>query len=211
MVAVRVDLIARAADVLAETDDDPTAVRVLAAARGVFTEVGLRAATMDDVAARAGLGRATVYRKFSTKDALVEAVLLAEMRAYLQRLHAVTGPDVGDVAAQVVEGFVTTLQFMREESLLSAVVDLDGDWGLAYFTRLSGPVIAAARQYLAGRVREAQQDGHVDADVDPDQAAEVLVRLCHSLQLAPDGVIPYHDHDAAREFARSVLVPMVVR
>jgi AcrR family transcriptional regulator len=47
--------------------------RVLAAARDLFAERGL-AVTLDDVAARAGLGVGTVYRRFSSRDALVDAL-----------------------------------------------------------------------------------------------------------------------------------------
>jgi AcrR family transcriptional regulator len=47
--------------------------KVLEAAREVFAEQGLTAG-IDDVAARAGVGKATVYRCWPTKDALVAAV-----------------------------------------------------------------------------------------------------------------------------------------
>lgn len=47
--------------------------RILVAARELFAERGL-AATLDDVARRAGLGVGTVYRRFPSRDALVEAL-----------------------------------------------------------------------------------------------------------------------------------------
>src|SRR4051794_1873565 len=47
--------------------------RVLAAAAEVFTEHGLDA-TIPQVAARAGVGKATVYRSFPTKADLVRAL-----------------------------------------------------------------------------------------------------------------------------------------
>ncbi len=48
--------------------------RVLAAARIEFAEHGLDA-LIPDVAARAGVGKGTVYRHFPTKEALVQALL----------------------------------------------------------------------------------------------------------------------------------------
>src|SRR3954469_20768899 len=50
--------------------------KVLAAARAVFSEHG-RDAQMDDVARRAGVGVGTVYRHFPTKEALIEALMVA--------------------------------------------------------------------------------------------------------------------------------------
>lgn len=201
-------LIARAADALAGAEGDPSARRTLDAARAAFDDAGVRATTMEDVARRAGLGRATVYRKFATKDALVEAVMLDDLRSYLQRLEQVMDA-AGPLAEQVVEGYVATLRWVREESLLRVVVERDGDWGMRYFTVAAGPVLATARRYLADRLRQAQRVGMAD-DLDADAVAELLVRLCHSLMLTPEGVIPHGDDEATRAFARSVLVPIVV-
>lgn len=201
-------LIARAADALEGAQDDPSAQRVLDAARTVFGQHGVLSTTMEDVAQAAGMGRATVYRKFATKDDLVEAVLLDDLRAYLRRLGGVM-EQAGELADQIVEGYVETLRYVHEDSLLRVVVERDGDWGMRYFTVAAGPVLATARRYLADRLRDAQRAG-VAVDVDAEQVAELLVRLCHSLMLTPEGVIPHDDDQATRAFARSVLVPIVV-
>jgi AcrR family transcriptional regulator len=56
--------------------------RILAAARELFAERGL-AVTLDDVADRAGLGVGTVYRRFSCRDQLVDALFEEQMVAIL--------------------------------------------------------------------------------------------------------------------------------
>jgi AcrR family transcriptional regulator len=48
--------------------------RILAAARDVFGESGADAA-MEEIAARAGVGVGTVYRRFASKDALIDELL----------------------------------------------------------------------------------------------------------------------------------------
>src|SRR5919201_5326161 len=48
---------------------------VLAAARAVFVEQGADA-PLDDIARRAGVGIATLYRRFPDRDALMRAVVL---------------------------------------------------------------------------------------------------------------------------------------
>jgi AcrR family transcriptional regulator len=53
-------------------------VRILAAAAEVFAERGLDASTAE-IAKRAGVGEATLYRRFPTKDDLIVAILLEQM------------------------------------------------------------------------------------------------------------------------------------
>lgn len=48
--------------------------RIVAAARDVFGESGADAA-MEEIAARAGVGVGTVYRRFASKDALIDELL----------------------------------------------------------------------------------------------------------------------------------------
>jgi AcrR family transcriptional regulator len=55
--------------------------RVLSAARQVFAEQGLDAST-NEIARRAGVGVATLFRRFPTRDDLVGAVFADKMSAY---------------------------------------------------------------------------------------------------------------------------------
>jgi AcrR family transcriptional regulator len=68
--------------------------RVLEAARSVFAERGLDAC-VDEVATRAGVGKATVYRSFPTKDHLVAAIAVQRMRWLQERAEAVAERDAG--------------------------------------------------------------------------------------------------------------------
>lgn len=69
----------------ARADAVRNAERVLDAAREVFAERGLQAG-IDEVAARAGVGKATVYRCWPTKDALVAAVAGVRVDAFTDKV-----------------------------------------------------------------------------------------------------------------------------
>src|SRR3954454_18236418 len=58
--------------------------RVIAAAAEVFAERGLDAG-VPEIAARAGVGKATVYRSFPTKDHLIATILSALMDWFERR------------------------------------------------------------------------------------------------------------------------------
>src|SRR5262245_7903037 len=47
--------------------------RILEAARSTFAELGIDA-SVEEIARRAGVGMGTLYRRFPTKDALVDAI-----------------------------------------------------------------------------------------------------------------------------------------
>ena len=66
--------------------------RVVAAAAEVFAEKGEDAA-IPEIAARAGVGKGTVYRCFPTKDHLVAAVASERVRWFEQRARAAAASD----------------------------------------------------------------------------------------------------------------------
>lgn len=69
------------------------AEKVLDAARQVFAEQGLSAG-IDQVAHRAGVGKATVYRCWPTKELLVADVAGARVDGFTERVrNALTDPD----------------------------------------------------------------------------------------------------------------------
>jgi AcrR family transcriptional regulator len=184
----------------------PQADRILDAALELFATFGLRRTTMDDVARASGLGRATIYRRFPGKSDLVAGVLLREARRVFAELDRSVAA-FSTLEERLVEGFVTTLRISREQRLVNRLLILEPESLLRHATDQAGPLLAAARGYLAQRLRAAQRQGDA-GDFDPEVVAEILIRLTHSLLLTPAGHIPLDD-DGARAFARRYLAPMV--
>ena len=94
--------------------------RIVAAARDLFTEVGWQA-PIDEVARRAGIGNATVYRHFPDRDALV----LAVVRSVLKR----TGDRAEAALAQGRDPFDALSRFVlaaADERIGAMCVMLDG-------------------------------------------------------------------------------------
>ena len=74
--------------------------RVLHAARTLFREHGVAAVTMDQVAAAAGVGKGTLFRRFGDKAGLAAALLDARERE-LQAAILTGAPPLGPGAAPV--------------------------------------------------------------------------------------------------------------
>ena len=82
--------------------------RILAAAEAVFGASGELGST-EDVADRAGVGIATVFRHFPTKEALIEATLVRQFdRLNEQASRLADGPDPGRAVRQLIVTLIET-------------------------------------------------------------------------------------------------------
>ena len=97
--------------------------KILQAAAEVFAEHGLEV-TLDDIAHHAGVGVGTVYRRFADREALIEALFEARMKAELQRMRdALADPDPWHGLINFIEGvcaLIATDRGMRQVMLSSA-------------------------------------------------------------------------------------------
>ena len=83
-----------------------------AAARAVFLEKGTEAATMTEIAARAGAAIGSLYQFFPTKEALAEALHLEEAEAMLATL-AVLRTEIAETTERKPDGGVLTDRLFR--------------------------------------------------------------------------------------------------
>ncbi len=87
-------------DVLAlRADAQRNLERIVEAARAVFAEHGLEA-SVADVAHRAGVGTATIFRRFPTKEDLIVAVIEDDVRAVIE--HARTAGSLREFMAHAL-------------------------------------------------------------------------------------------------------------
>lgn len=195
------DRVREAADV-----EDETAARVLDAALDRFATFGIRRTTMDDIAEVAGIGRATVYRRFGGRDEIVRAVVLRELARFIAEVDAVV-QAIDDPVERFTEGFVAMLRAARTNDLLRRMLDVEPQLVLPALTVEAGSAVALCREYLVGELGRSQVDGEIRADVDVEVVAELLVRLCQSLLLTPNGVLDVDDETGLRRLARAYLAP----
>lgn len=93
-------------------EPDDIEIRLLDAAIEVLAERGTQTATIDEVARRAKVGRATVFRRFSSKDQLFERALAQEMQKFLDELQERAG-GFDDIGERVAEGFAVCIEIGR--------------------------------------------------------------------------------------------------
>jgi AcrR family transcriptional regulator len=151
---------------------------LLAAARELFAERGL-SVTLDDIAARAGLGVGTAYRRFGSRDELVEAL-------FEERVEEIVAlADAALEADDPWQGFV---------GLLERLVELQaGDRGLKEIL-LGSPAgrerVCAVRDRMRPRVveliRRCQEAGELRADFCPSDTPLLQMMVGAIADVAPE-------------------------
>ena len=194
------DLVAGAGDEL-----DAYAERILEAAREQLVAYGLRRTTLDDIAARAGVARATLYRRFANREALLAALVAREARRLIADVDAQMRAHHSPVD-RLVAAFLAFISRLREHTLLRRLVVSDPEMILPILT--SSATLAMGRDYIAAQAAREQREGAA-LTADPRVIGELLARFAHSLALTPDTLLPLDDEDALTELARATLVPLV--
>lgn len=139
---------------------------ILEATRASLVDLGWSKLTMGDVAARAGVAKTTLYRRWAGKNELVVdavAVLFDELEL----------PDLGSLAADVehvVLQFAALLERPETKTALMAVV-AESTRDEALRDRIRNSIVdRQKRLVLQGRAR-AQERGELPAEPDPSSAA----------------------------------------
>jgi AcrR family transcriptional regulator len=148
---------------------------LLDAALRLFTERGVAATTVADIAREAGIAKASVYRYFTGRDELLDALVERFYADLLQRGYAasLTVEGSGFVASLEV-GMEATIRYLFEQAPL---IELLGRQG-APRPDAPGPAgISALAGDLAQAIASAAARGEVSVD-DPLATANLLV---HSL------------------------------
>lgn len=196
------------AGAVSSSDTDEVTARVLDGAYEQFCRTGIRKSTMEDVARRAGVSRITVYRRFATKDALVEQVVRREFHRYFDQF-LIDIQEAHTAADRVVAGFVSALRAIRHNPLIGGLMAVEPDVLIPAMISDGGHALAAVQRFVAGQLRREQQAGNVSADVDVELVAELMARVSSSFLLTPSHVVDLDDDEQVRAVARQFLVPML--
>ena len=144
---------------------------ILKAAAGLLLEHGLAAVSMDAVAARAGVSKATIYRWWPTKETLALDALYADWA-----LAAPVPKDTGSLRGDLIEllspwvRLVAAQPYARVIAALLANTRTDPAFAAEYRRRVIEPRRDQAREIF----RRAIERGEVPADLDLEVALDLI-------------------------------------
>lgn len=143
---------------------------ILDATRELLAEGGVRGLTVEGVAARAGVAKTTIYRRYRSKDELALAVLVDMVE------HVASVPDLGDTRAEFV-AFIDRAVKILGSTLMGRVMqglvsDLAADPELARAFRER--VVALRVAELQRLIERGIARGDLRADADYELVNELL-------------------------------------
>jgi AcrR family transcriptional regulator len=191
--------------------DSPKARQILAGAKAAFLELGYEGTSVDELARRAGVSKATLYSHFVDKEAVFRAFINAECQEQVKRMFAIEASDETPaevllrIAGNYIECLVSpfAMDFFR---LVVAECQRFSDIGRAFFD--SGPDLAIRRLAQFLTAADARGELHVE---NPELAAQQFTSLCKAelfykrLLGVKSVASPSEIHEAAKEAVATFL------
>ena len=148
---------------------------VMDTAAALVFERGLRAVTMAQIAERAGIGRATLYKYFSDVDAILHAWHARQIDSHLRQLREIQG-RAGDPADRLTSALLAYARIVQRTR--------SDDTELVKFLHPEQQVHAAHRELddmVAHLIADAADAGQLRADVNSSELASYCL---HALNAA---------------------------
>jgi AcrR family transcriptional regulator len=183
--------------------DETTPVdRVLSAAKMCCARWGMAKVTIDDIAAEAGMSRATLYRLFpGGRDVLFDALRRRETADFFDELdaHVAQADSFEDLVARLV--VEATRQLRGDEHLQLMLASEPGSVAASLSFEGLPVIFQTATAHLSPRV--ASWIGEDRAA----ELAELLSRLVVTYFLVPSRFVDLGDEASASRFIRSFVLP----
>ncbi|CAM5237604.1 TetR/AcrR family transcriptional regulator OS=Streptomyces alboniger OX=132473 GN=CP975_10090 PE=4 SV=1 [Streptomyces alboniger] len=187
------------------------------AALALVHETGYAKLTIEAIAARAGVGKQTIYRWWSSKgavllDAFLDLAEQASAEASEKAGHEVVQHEItdsGDLEADLKHVMRATVDEFNDPKYdapyraLAAEGLLNPELGAEFVEKLLEPQL----QLFVRRVRRAQDAGHVRPDVDPRVALELWASPLAQRWLMRSGPLTHDYADKLVEYALYGIAP----
>ncbi len=150
-----------------------TETAILDATRELLAEAGVQGLTMEGVAARAGVAKTTIYRRWRSKDELALAVLIDMVE------NVVATPDLGDTRKELIAFVNATVKILGSTLMGRVMQGLVSDLA-------TDPDLARAFRERVVTMRVAEVKRLVERGIERgDLRADTDVELIHELLFGP--------------------------
>jgi AcrR family transcriptional regulator len=174
--------------------EDPAAAIVDAAAR-CFARWGIARTRVEDIASEVGIARPHIYRHFASKDAIIHAVVLRQIRQHHRRL-AERFPHRGPASDLIIGSLLSGIRETADDPETAFLVDAEGSNLTARSLTTSPEVLAELRMHWIPLLEYARERGELRDDLDVEKAARWLAFVQFSYLALPEMVSSPADLEA---------------
>jgi AcrR family transcriptional regulator len=142
---------------------------IVQAALELVVEDGLRGSTIEGIAARAGVGKATIYRRWKTKEELF-------MEALRTIAFPLPDPDTGSLRGDVEAILAFNLEHAtRKAALLMPRLMVEAADDPELFSVMQQVLVEPRREVMRTILGRAVDRGEMREDIDPEAAIDLLI------------------------------------
>ena len=148
---------------------------ILDAAVAILAEHGYEATNMNDIAARAGVGKAAIYRRWSSKAALLTDALVYWQPDLLTHDAPDTGSLTGDLDAVVERAKRRDDTLVSNDLILRVALEAAHDRELA--SALDDLMLSKGRRVITAVLQQAAARGEISSDREWSLVADVTTAM----------------------------------
>lgn len=183
--------------------------RILAATVACVERDGVRGFSLEDVAARAGVSRGSIYNHFpGGRSQLMESAATWEIARFWARLAEAVA-DRATLEERLVAGLVLGRKVMTRSRILTNLMDPDFAELIAAVQPSEPLIHGVIRDYMHEQVVAEGAAGRLRDGVEPDEAADHLTRMTLSWLGSPAGA-DLTDEAVARRVVHTQFVAGIV-
>ena len=169
--------------------------QILGIAQQLFSQFGLKKVTTDDIARKAGVSKATIYKLYKNKEEILKDVVQLECDQLIREIYLVIDKKA-DTREKLHAYLLVKNQMIHNLVNLYQVTRMSGDSYWPFIHEAQDRYILEEKNIVAKILRDGVKRGEVNVSrVDP--AAHVLVIAFRTLEYPWDiekGDIPLKDH-----------------
>ncbi|HKY23317.1 MAG TPA: helix-turn-helix domain-containing protein [Vicinamibacterales bacterium] len=162
-----------------ESTDDVSLAKILEGAARCFATNGPRQTSITDIASASGVGRQTVYRRFKSREEIIEAVFQARVDALLS--NALESQHLAaDLEDQIIDTSLEWVERIKRDAVLRNLVESDSHETELFHIGPQSPLQSVAERIWRPLLERAKASGSLRPHLGIAEAVH-YVRAIHYL------------------------------
>ena len=157
---------------------------ILKAAEDVLMEKGYHETSIDEIAARVGIAKGTVYLHFPSKEELVLAIFERDMQQLLQSIDSTMDSTL--TAREKIEAIFDLMHGGIMSKRMQLLISISNSDGLKHLLFEKKSCLREIWDQLSARLNSLFEEGKAEGDFDSTLPAKVALSVFYSL-LSPKG------------------------